>query len=114
MEPNKNSKIIYRDTNDIGPGITKIRKEKHLTQIQLAERAGIDQSSLSRIELQQKGLRLETLNNIAKAMSVTMQDIQDAADNLTPTVRELRSRVSTLTDEQADEILRIMDITIKD
>lgn len=54
----------------IGQRIVKIRKQKGLTQEDLAGEAGLDRSYLSEIESGYKNVSVRTLNKIAKALSV--------------------------------------------
>ncbi len=61
---------------EIGRKIAKLRQEKNLTQKDLAKRAGISESYLSRIE---EGNchrpHNKTLSRIAYALMVTMEDL---------------------------------------
>lgn len=49
------------------------RREKHLTQKQLAELSGIDQAEISRIERGQANPTTATLSAITKALGVDVQ-----------------------------------------
>ena len=113
METN-NSRIYDNEINELGNGIAIIRKEKHLTQTQLAERAGIRQPTLSSIELRKKGINSDTLFDIAAALGVKIQDIADAAENVPESVRDLKSFASTLTESEAKKALEILKLTFTD
>ena len=58
------------DQQKIGSFLKKLRKEKSLTQEQLAEKVGIGSKHLSRIETARVGVSLDMLFNIADALGV--------------------------------------------
>lgn len=53
--------------------IVKARKEKHLTQKQLAEKTGIDQSDISKIETGNANPALSTLKRLADGMDMILK-----------------------------------------
>ena len=55
----------------IGLRITRLRLARGLTTSQLAERAGLSQAQISRLENGKQGFRTKTLARIAAALSVT-------------------------------------------
>lgn len=59
------SKIIIKD----------LRKNKNLTQKQLAEKAGLSQSTISDIEDGTKSPRLKTLDKIATALDIPTYEL---------------------------------------
>lgn len=61
----------------MGPGriIYSMRKERGISQSLLADRAGISQECISKIERGKSDPRLGTLCSIAKALDVTPQSI---------------------------------------
>lgn len=63
----KNKIEVIMLQNDIGEKIRQLRKSKGLTQAQLAEKIGIDNKHLSRIE---KGRHMPTYNIIKKLSEV--------------------------------------------
>lgn len=60
---------------DISNSIIKIRTEKHLKQSDIADRLGIERSNYARLEKRGSKLTIEQLEQIAKAMDVTLLDI---------------------------------------
>ena len=50
----------------------ELRKKKHLTQSQLAERLGMEKGQISKIENGKFNLTLATINKIASALSVKL------------------------------------------
>lgn len=71
----KNNEIY----NQIGQKIKKIRKEKQLTQIELAEMLDISLSYLSKIEAKNcsKSFSLDLLVNIANTLEIDIKDFFD-------------------------------------
>lgn len=61
----------------IGKNLKKLRKEKHLTQVELAERAKISSNYYARIERDEENPSLEVLKDIAKALKVKSSEILD-------------------------------------
>jgi DNA-binding Xre family transcriptional regulator len=58
-----------------GQQIRRLRKDRRLTAKYVAERAGINSQSLSRIEHGRRGVTLTTLRRILNAMGCTLQDM---------------------------------------
>ncbi len=61
----------------IGKNLKKLRKEKQLTQVELAERAKISSNYYARIERDEENPSLEVLKDIAKALKVKSSEILD-------------------------------------
>lgn len=55
-----------------GEGIRRARKQCKMTQADLAKKAGISQSHLSRVERCQESLSVEALVSVSKALSTTL------------------------------------------
>ena len=56
----------------IGHRIAELRKSQKLTQSQLAERCGIQQSHIARIETGHYSVGLDTLSQIATSLGMTI------------------------------------------
>ncbi len=67
--------VTRRNTPTHTLRLREIRRHKQLTQYQLAELTGIDQSSLSRIERGQRDILLSQLITIAEAMNVPLSSL---------------------------------------
>ena len=66
------SQTLYRM---VGSRVRQLRREQHLTQEQLAERAGISTSFLGHIERGSKRLSLDSFCRIARALGCTANDL---------------------------------------
>ena len=60
---------------DLGQRIQKLRKDKKITQEQLAEMVGIDPKNISRIEKGNNYPTAENLTSIAKALHVDIYEL---------------------------------------
>lgn len=61
----------------LGERIFSLRKEKKLSQAQLASMASLDRSFISEIENGQKNISVITLEKIAKALETSMGSLLD-------------------------------------
>lgn len=64
----KAAKPFNELSKDIGDTLRDIRKEKKLTQAQLAEKLGVSQQIISRIEKGRENVTISTLKEITKAL----------------------------------------------
>ncbi len=62
----------YGKQLEIAYQILKLRKQKKLSQAQLAKKLGTKQSNIARMETGQQNFSIEMLNNIAKALKVDL------------------------------------------
>ena len=60
------------DYNVIGSRIRQYRQERGITQQELAERTGMQQGNIARIEAGKYSARFDTLQIIAEAMGLTV------------------------------------------
>ena len=68
MEEAKNNSERLR----IGQRIAELRKEQGMTQTQLAERCGLQQAHIARIETGRYSVGLDTLTQIATALGMVI------------------------------------------
>lgn len=82
--------------NKTGKKIAMYRKQKHLTQVQLAQKCSMSKSGLSRIE---NGKRLPTsteLNNIGNVLGVSVAILKNDNDILKNVIAQINSVSSLL------------------
>ena len=72
MEEAKNNSERQR----IGQRIAELRKERGLTQTQLAERCGLQQAHIARIEAGRYSVGLDTLAQIADALGMVIDFVK--------------------------------------
>jgi transcriptional regulator with XRE-family HTH domain len=68
----------------IGQRIAALRKLAGLSQVQLAERAGIQRPHLTRIEAGKYSVQLDVLQAIAEALGMTVDIIDTGLQDLAP------------------------------
>ena len=66
----------------IGNTIKKIRKEKGLTQLQIADLINMYRSNYSKVESGERDLSLEAVNKIAKHFGMTIDELVNFDGNL--------------------------------
>ena len=60
-----------------GSRLRQLRREKQLTQLQLAEMLGVDRSYLSDVERGTKGMTLPYLKKVADGFQLTLAELLD-------------------------------------
>lgn len=60
-----------------GKNIKRIRKEKKITQKELAEKSGVSEISIRQYENEKRNPKIETLDKIASALDVFIADINE-------------------------------------
>ena len=61
----------------IGSNIRRLRRERHMTQEGLAEAAGLSLKMIQKLEVGQKGFRMETIIKIALTLDVSLDVLAD-------------------------------------
>ena len=97
---------------DILTTITTYRQARGWTEYQLAECAGLPQSTISSWYRKNMMPSIPSLHKICTAFGITLSQLfaeGDAPVSLTPTQRELLDRWSRLTAEQQAALFRLLD-----
>ena len=79
-----------RQVQLIGPKIRQLRKERKLTQTELAARIGIQQSDLSRMEKGEYRVSLDTLFKILAIFDVSISEFFDDVNKESLTPRDVQ------------------------
>jgi DNA-binding XRE family transcriptional regulator len=59
----------------LGNNVAQVRARRKMTQEQLADKADLDRMTIAFIEIGRRFPRLDTLQSIAKALGVSVQDL---------------------------------------
>jgi transcriptional regulator with XRE-family HTH domain len=86
----------------LGRAVARTRTEKHLTQFEVAERAEMDRSSISKIEHGLRDPRLDTLLRLADALETTLGELLGSNELAAHHQRNATS-VQTRLDKTSDE-----------
>ena len=89
---------------DVGKRITDLRKQCSFTQNGLAERAGVSQTHLRRVELGQADITVGHLQLICDAMGISIQDFFNETTNSD----ELVEALSKLSPKQKNLLLTFL------
>ena len=79
-----------RQVQLVGPKIRQLRKERKLTQTELASRIGIQQSDLSRMEKGEYRVSLDTLFKILAVFNVSISEFFDDVNRESLTPRDVQ------------------------
>src|SRR6188474_21022 len=88
----------------VGRKIRQLRRQKKLTQVELAEKIGIHQSDLSRMEQGEYKVGLDTLLKILQAFDLSIGDFFDES-NRTQTVLEKFRNLSTVAQKEVESFI---------
>lgn len=100
-----------RQVQLVGPKIRQLRKERRLTQTELASRIGIQQSDLSRMEKGEYRVSLDTLFRILAEFNVSIGEFFDdvASESVTPRDVELIRELQQLPASARREVEAFVD-----
>ncbi|OWA37359.1 hypothetical protein B9G55_04670 [Saccharibacillus sp. O16] len=73
---------------DIGSKLRYLRKARHLSSIELAQRANVSQSSISDIECNRRSPRLNTLTSLSRALGLPLSELLPVDDLLEHPLKE--------------------------
>lgn len=100
----------FKITKLIGSIIAKKRKEKKLTQAQLAEQLDITQESLSRIELGTVATKLSRLPQIAKSLDCSIPDLFRPIDETSyEHFKHIHEQITLLSAKEQKIVLNIFE-----
>ncbi|MDD7739306.1 MAG: helix-turn-helix transcriptional regulator [Fusicatenibacter sp.] len=105
--------MMNQTVSEMGKRIALLRKNKNLTQEELADRAGLSLQTISTAERGTKGLRPENIVKISEALE-TSTDYLLTGDPASKSSALLDCRLSSLLPNKQDQILRILDILLED
>lgn len=98
----------------IGSRVKRARLAKHMTQMQLAEAAGISMSFLSNIENGRQSMNLRVLIAISDALNVSadwlIRDIPNSASRI---AEEIESELTSCTPKEREAILQLVQLMKK-
>jgi transcriptional regulator with XRE-family HTH domain len=113
--PSKIAVISYRA---IGARVRTLRQEKDLTQTQLAKVLGTRQTAVSEIERGNRGLTVQQLVKLARALKTTPDAILGEENGHQPRPKSAKilrrlHRIEQLPETQQDAVLKVIDGVIK-
>lgn len=101
-------------TELVGKNIARRRKELGLTQEVLAERVGVGQQSLSRIEQGHMAPKFERLQMFADALEWSVMDLfRSGTDRQSGEMERIADLVRGLNEEQGELVVRHMESLVR-
>lgn len=100
--------MLIFDLMEIGNRLYEYRKRKHLTQAQLAEKAGLSDRAYAEIERGNANMRLETFLKICESLEITPNDILVKKDSEGFSYDELKKRLENCTEKEKQAALDIL------
>ena len=99
---------------DFGVRIRQLRNEKHMSQEELAFKAGISPAHLGQIERAVKNPTIDTIGKISSALDVPVTELF-SSDRITPapqnlTIGKINAQLTDMSEEEQKDILRIIRI----
>lgn len=75
-QPNKHIELAPTDDSvEVGNLIRKWRENINMTQLELSEKAGLGEKTISRLEMGKSNMRIDTYFTLADALGITPNDI---------------------------------------
>ena len=98
----------------LGLRIRELRNERHMSQEELAFKAGISETHLGQIERALKNPTVDTVDKIAGALGVSITalftDEQAKPDAGNPVISKINAHLMDMTEDQQRDFLRIVRI----
>ena len=99
----------------LGSRIAQLRKEAHLTQVQLAQTLDVAQPTLNAYELGQRRVPVSALPALAKALGVTLETLMGEADagarkrGPAPKLQQHMERITQLPKPQQRFVMQVLE-----
>lgn len=98
---------------NIQSNILRIRKEKGLSQRQVADRAGVQQNQLSRLESQSYDPRISAIYKASEALEVPIQELFRIHDPSNLEADQLIARIFEMEDGSRKPLLKVIEAYLK-
>ena len=105
--------MLIFDTRRIGDRLLAQRKRAGLTQVELAERAGLADRTYADIERGGVNMRVDTLLHICEALGVTPDALLTEPGPVSPRPEELFARLERCSDRERDTALSLLDTYLR-
>lgn len=101
----------------IGERIRTIRKEKKISQEELAHLASLSDTFIGQVERAEKNITVESLHKIATALEISLEDLFRVSEHLsksanTEVLIQIIDKLYDRTIEEQEDVLKIIDIVL--
>ena len=101
----------------VGERIRNYRKERGLSQEELAHRASLHPTYIGQVERGEKNVTLESLEKITTALGVTLEElfryVQPAGDASSFTLTQIVGRLQVRSLEDQKQVLRFVELLLE-
>ena len=116
--PSKKKSLLPEIDPYIGAIISRVRKEKGLTQIQLAEKAGISQQQLSHYENGKLHISAEMISRLSSILEVSSDrilglDVDSVNKEVSLKISRRMNRIENLPESEQRALLKTIDIYLR-
>jgi transcriptional regulator with XRE-family HTH domain len=105
--------MLITDLRTIGNTLYKIRKNKGLTQANVAEKAELSDRTYADIERGSVNMRIETLLKICHALGITPNDILTIEQPPIVTEAELAEKINQCSDTEKQTARNLLDVYLR-
>ena len=106
--------MLVFDRQYIGEKLRVFRKKAGLTQVQLAERAGLSERTYADIERGVSNMRVETLLSICSVLKITPDQILTReADNSDLDMDDIWSTFNSLSSKEKDTVAQLVAVYLR-
>lgn len=106
--------MLILEKREIGNRLLALRKRAGLTQLELAEAAGLADRTYADIERGETSMRVETLLRLCRALSVTPDEILTTPEaSLTRRREDLLTRLDSCLPREQDTALRLLETYLR-
>lgn len=99
--------------NIVGANIRELRKQKKMTQEELAEKCGLQTSYLAGVERGERNITLQTLDKIAGGLSVNAQKLFEIDSPIKYLPMEFEEKILMFSNELKNKSDKEIDLIIK-
>lgn len=106
--------MLEHNLQSIGNKLLAVRKRIGMTQIEVAEAAGLSDRTYADIERGSVNMRLETILRICEVLHITPDEILTRTTcEMSPRQEEIMARLNTCSEKDRDTALRLLEIYLK-
>lgn len=103
--------MLISDYKEAGSKLFAFRKKARLTQVQVAEQAGLSERTYAEIERSESNMRIDTLLKICRVLNITPNDILTSPDaNEYPRMEELFEEIYTRSPREQNNAAKLLSL----
>lgn len=106
--------MLLLDMREIGNKLLAIRKRMGMTQVEVAEAAGLSSRTYADIERGTVNMRVETILHICEALHITPDEILTQSNaELTAQEEEILARLNACNSKDKETALRLLNVYLQ-